>query len=130
MDNDKIRAAVELKKSGTCNCAQSVACAFCREAGVDYDTMWAATAAFGSGMGNMNGTCGAITGAGAVLGFAIRDRIKARAALKAVMDAFHARNAATVCRELKGIDSGVALRNCNDCVADAAEFLQQYFTEL
>ncbi|MDE7026037.1 MAG: C-GCAxxG-C-C family protein [Paramuribaculum sp.] len=126
---DKVLRAVELKKSGACNCAQSVACVFCEEAGVDIDTMRAVTSAFGTGMGTTYGTCGALVGAGVVLGLVERDRVRARAVMKEVMEQFEQRNGATVCRALKGLDSGKMLRSCNDCVADATEITCKYLSQ-
>lgn len=124
--SNTIQKAVELKKSGLCNCAQAVACAFCAEVGLDHDTMAAATSAFGGGMGTTHGTCGALIGAGVVVGLTERDRNRSRAAMKQIMEQFERRNGATICRCLKGIDTGKMLRACDDCVADAAEFTSQY----
>lgn len=129
MIKEKSLKARELKSSGAYNCAQSVACVFCQETGMSHDTMTDITAAFGTGMGNTKGTCGALVGAGVVLGLIEHDRIKSRGAMKRVMDAFEQRNGATICRELKGIGTGKPLRHCNDCVADAAEILATYLAE-
>lgn len=117
---ERISTAVELKRSGRCNCAQSVACAFADVTSLDEGTMAAVTSAFGTGMGNMEGTCGAIVGAGVILGLIKHDRVASRAALKRIMERFEAQNGAVQCRLLKGIDNGNVLRPCNDCVADAA----------
>lgn len=121
--NQLIDAAVENKKSGRCNCAQAVACAFAGAVDSDEQTLSRVTAAFGTGMGTMDGTCGALVGAGIILGIKVGDRIKARALMADIMRSFNSANGATVCRQLKGIDSGVALRHCNDCVRDAATLL-------
>ena len=51
------------------NCAQAVACAFADEVGVDMQTLFKACEGFGLGMGCMNGTCGAISGAVMLAGF-------------------------------------------------------------
>ena len=80
-------------------------------------------------MGTMKATCGALIGAGVVLGLVERDRVRSRAAIKRVMEQFEQRNGASICRQLKGIDTGTPLRACNDCVADAAEFTLQYLKE-
>lgn len=117
--------AAERKKSGQYNCAQAVACTYGDIVGLDEEFVKAVTASFGTGMGNMEGTCGALVGAGVVAGLVKRDRIEARAAMKRIMDRFKAQNGATVCRELKGIGTGCVLRDCNDCVADAARFLAE-----
>ena len=125
----RVTNAIERKIQG-CNCAQAVACSYCDVAGVSEETMMAATAAFGSGMGSMDGTCGALTGAAVVLGFKLKDNIAAKAAMKNVIDSFKARNGVTTCCQLKGIGSGKVVRSCNDCVADAAEFLENELNKL
>lgn len=115
--------AAENKRSGVYNCAQAVACAYHDVVGIDEEVLKTVTAAFGTGMGNMEGTCGALVGAGVILGMMKKDRVVARAAMKRLMDAFKAKNRSTVCRELKGIGTGCMLRDCNGCVADAADLL-------
>lgn len=122
--NSRIEEAVRKKRSGTYNCAQAVACTYCDIAGVDHDTMSAVTSAFGTGMGNMEGTCGALIGAGVVIGMVRRDRMTSRETMKEVISTFSQQNGASTCRELKGIDTGCPLRSCNDCVADAARLLE------
>jgi hypothetical protein len=46
-----------------------------------------------------------------------------------IMNRFQERNGATQCKLLMGIDTGTPLRDCNDCVADASEFLEDILTE-
>ena len=121
----RIDEARAKKTSGKYNCAQSVACTYCDLAGMNADQIAAVTAGFGTGMGNTKGTCGAIVGAGIILGLKTADRIKAMQAMRRVMDKFQQRNSSTTCCELKGLTGGCKLRDCNDCVADAAEFLEQ-----
>jgi hypothetical protein len=41
------------------------------------------------------------------------------------MNKFQERNGATQCKMLKGVGTGKVLRECDDCVADAAEFLEE-----
>lgn len=125
MMESRKEAAVARKRSGQYNCAQAVACTYCDLAGLDEETMRQAASAFGLGMGCMEGTCGALTGAGVVLGLVCKDRAQSMPAMKGVMARFRERNGATICKELKGIESGTVLRACNDCVADAAEFLEE-----
>ncbi len=117
--------AKERKACGRYNCAQAVASTYADVVGVDEETILAATSAFGTGMGNMQGTCGALVGAGAVLGLALKDRVEARRRMAGIMAKFQERNKATRCCDLKGIGTGRPLRACNDCVADAAEFLEE-----
>lgn len=53
--------AVEKFKKGY-NCCQAVACAYCEELGVKEEDMFRITEGFGSGMGGLKDTCGAVTG--------------------------------------------------------------------
>lgn len=122
---EKIEEARQRKLSGRWNCAQAVCCTFCAEVGADEDSMAEAAAAFGTGMGCLEGTCGALVGAGMILGIHHKgNRPEAMKAMRRVMTKFGARNGATLCKALKGVDTGRPLRACEDCVADAAEFLQ------
>ena len=63
---NRIEKAKENHKNGY-NCSQAVACAFCDEVGIDEKTMFALTEGFGLGLGDMQGTCGAISGAAIIL---------------------------------------------------------------
>ena len=125
MCKSKVNAAVALKATGRYNCAQAVACTYCDEAGCAHDRMYDTTNAFGVGMGNMEGTCGALVGAGVVLGLKLADRTASMKAMRRIMTRFAERNGTTVSHELKGVQSGCPRRACHDCVADAAEFLEE-----
>ena len=46
-----------------------------------------------------------------------------------MMTQFQQRNGATQCKQLKGVGTKVVLRECPDCVADAAEFLEELMDE-
>ena len=114
--------AVEKKHCGL-NCAQAVLCTYADMAGIDEETAIRLAAPFGAGMGNMEGTCGAITGAGLVLGLA--SKCPSTKQMRQIMNKFQERNGATQCKLLKGVGTGKVLRECSDCVADAAEFLEE-----
>ena len=120
----RVSEAVEKKTCGY-NCAQAVLCTYCDLVGLDEETARNLGAPFGIGMGNMEGTCGAITGAGMVLGLASDDRVKAIRGMKQIMNKFQLHNGTTQCKMLKGVGTGRVLRECSDCVADAAEFLEE-----
>ena len=115
--------AAERKK--TCNCAQAVIATYADLAGIDEEMAMSLGNAFGSGMGNMEGTCGALTGAAIVLGLVTRDKIASRKTMIKIMNGFQARNGATQCKLLKGMGTGRVLRSCEGCVADASELLEQ-----
>lgn len=125
----KISLARELKS--TYNCAQAVAVAYAPEVGLDPTLATKICGAFCAGFGNYEGTCGAIAGAGIIIGMATDgDRAKGRRAMTRIMERFAARNGSVKCRDLKGIDTGYLLRKCPDCVADAAEFLESELSEI
>ena len=44
------------------NCCQSVICAYCEELGVKEEDIFKMTEGFGSGMGGLKDTCGAVSG--------------------------------------------------------------------
>ena len=123
METRKFEAA-EKKRSGCCNCAQSVICTYCDKAGIDEQTALNIGNSFAAGMGNMEGTCGALIGAGVVLGFVNKDRVKSVRDMRQIISKFQERNGATQCKILKGTETGRVLRECPDCVADACEFLE------
>lgn len=115
--------AAERKK--TCNCAQAVIATYADIAGITQEQAMALGNAFGSGMGNMEGTCGALTGAAIIVGLATGDKLRSRKVMSSIMTKFQERNGATQCKLLKGIGTGKVLRSCEDCVADASELLEQ-----
>ena len=114
--------AAERKK--VCNCAQAVITTYADLAGISEEEAMNLGNAFGSGLGNMEGTCGALTGTAMVLGLVKRDKVQATLAMRKVMNEFQASNGATQCRLLKGVDTGKVLRSCEGCVADACELLE------
>lgn len=117
--------AGEKKRCGSHNCAQAILHTYADIAGIDENTAMNMANAFGAGMGNMEGTCGALVGAGMVLGMFTKDRVKSMKGMKQMMTKFQQRNGATQCKLLKGVGTKVVLRECPDCVADAAEFLEE-----
>lgn len=123
----RIEEAVGKKKLGL-NCAQAVACTYCDLVGIDEQTMQAITQPFGVGIGaTLEGTCGAVTGACMIIGLLNKDsgRRKSMTDAKQLLKNFQERNSTVTCKELKGIGTGAILRECNDCVRDAAEFLEK-----
>ncbi len=123
--------AAEKKRNGY-NCAQAVACTYCDLFGIEETEMAAMTQALGTGVGGtMEGTCGAITGACVLLGMANKEegRPKAMRDARTLMNRFMERNKTATCKVLKGIETGVVLRECEDCVRDAAEFVEQILSE-
>ena len=117
--------AAEKERCNSHNCAQAILHTYADVAGIDEEVAMDIANAFGAGMGNMEGTCGALVGAGMVLGMVRKDKAKSMKQMREIMTKFQERNGATQCKLLKGVGTKTVLRACPDCVADAAEFLEQ-----
>ena len=153
METRKLIAA-EKKRCNSHNCAQAVLHTYADVAGISEDEAMNIAGAFGGGMGNMEGTCGALVGAGLVLGLVSKDKaasereeskvcfdspereqarlkakVKSMKQMRQIMTKFQERNGATQCKLLKGVCTKVVLRECPLCVSDAAEFLEEQLEE-
>lgn len=126
-----VEQALALRSERKYNCAQAVACALAPYVGADSEAAYRMSEGFGSGMGEMSETCGAISGAIMVLSQASSAGTELSGATKAqtysltreLLHRFREQNGSTVCRELKGVgaDTGV-LRSCPGCIEDAIRF--------
>ena len=114
MKNLRCEKAVEKKHNGY-NCAQAVACSFCKEASMDEDTLKKITQGFGAGLGTMAGTCGAISGAAVVAGLINQDKAGTSQTVRSVMNQFKQQNGTVICKDLKGVETGKVIRSCDDC---------------
>lgn len=103
--------AAERKRCGSHNCTQAVLCTYHDFTGIDEGDIKNAGNAFAAGMGNMEGTCGALVGAGIVLGLATQDKTKSIKGMKQIMEKFRQRNGATQCKLLKGVGTGKYFAN-------------------
>lgn len=129
----RVKRTIELHEQGY-NCAQAVACAYCDLVGMDEKTALCATEAFGAGMGGMQGTCGAVSGAVFLAGMknadgvvgAPRSKGKTYQLSRNIVEKFHQKNGTIVCCELKEKDSetGKPRRSCDGCIMDAAEIAE------
>ena len=119
------------------NCAQSVACTYCDLVGADEETMFKMTEALGLGMGGMEGTCGAVTGACVLAGMKQStghlEKPDSKAASyklsKEIVKQFEEKNKSVVCRTLKGVDTGNVLLPCAECIRDAAKIAETVLFE-
>ena len=118
--------AVEKFHSG-CNCCQAVLCAFSDEDG--EEEMKKLGAAFGLGMGNMEGTCGALVAAEMLLGLKKYQGKPMLKQAKAVSELFRLLTGATVCKDIKGRDTGKVLSSCDDCVRNAVTICESKLYE-
>ena len=101
------------------NCCQAVLVAYADRLGKSEDDLLRLGSGFGSGMGTMEGTCGALVGAIMVSSLLSPDG-KARGNSRSIMSRFKELcGGATICRDLKGVDTGKVLCSCEDCVRNA-----------
>lgn len=111
------------------NCAQAVACTLAPAVGLDPETAFTLTEGFGAGMGGMTETCGAISGAVAIMGFVMSDGMEnpktkgqTYKLSREIAKRFGEKNTTTICGTLKGIGSDQGpLRSCPGCIDDAVE---------
>lgn len=122
---DRVEKAINMHNAGG-NCAQAVACAFSDVTGVGDDTMFRVMEGYGFGMGCMEGTCGAISGAVAVAGTLSskgspegKTKQATYKLSKQILQKFREQNGSSICGELKGMGTGKVLRSCQDCIEDA-----------
>ena len=115
--------AVQLKHNRH-NCCQAVLCAFADELDLPEDTLRQLGAGFGIGMGRMEATCGALVADQMLLGlkkFTGRPVIRDAGVLYSQFDQLCG---ATLCKDLKGRDTGVVVCDCDDCVRHAVEIAE------
>jgi hypothetical protein len=92
---------------------------------LDEDTLKKLGAAFCAGMGAMNATCGALCAAEMLLGLI---KYEGKPVLKdaaAIHAEFTSRCGASICRDLKGTDTGTMICSCDDCVRNAAAIVSE-----
>ncbi len=128
----KVEKAVSLHDKGY-NCAQAVVCAFADDLGLDEQTAYKMSEAFGLGVGQME-ICGAVSGACMLAGMknsgGLENIGKTKAETykinRAIADEFKQMNESVICRELKGVETGTVLRSCTGCIEDAVKIVEKY----
>lgn len=132
------------------NCAQSVAGAFAKEMGMEFEAVVSMSSSFGGGMGRLREVCGAVSGmflvAGAVYGYSNPKDVQAKKEhyerIQLLAAKFKEETGSIVCRELLGIEGKDAgpepskrtkeyykRRPCPEMVALAAGILEQYMAD-
>lgn len=114
------------------NCAQAVACTYCDLLGYKEEDVFCMTEGFGAGMGGMEATCGALSGAVLLAGLknsdgqvdAPKTKGKTYQLSREIVKQFEAQCGALVCKELKGIGTGTPVHSCEDCIKDAAAIVE------
>ena len=113
---ERAARAVELKAG--CNCAQAVVLSYADKLPLEEETLKKLAAGYGGGMGCMEGTCGALVGAVMVAGM-LTDRQGMGRYAREILLGFRERCGATICKDLKGVETGKVLCPCTECVRNA-----------
>ena len=123
------------------NCSQAILSTYCGEFGLDREAALRLACGLGAGMGRLQETCGAVSGAYLVIGLKYgqceRDdsaaKEKTYALVREFAKRFEAKNKTTNCRELLDVDliggdrqivTGRVKQLCPKMVQDAAEILE------
>ncbi|MDO4941586.1 MAG: C-GCAxxG-C-C family protein [Lachnospiraceae bacterium] len=120
------------------NCCQAVACVFCDEMGLTEEAVFKMAEGFGAGMADMQGVCGALSGAAMVIGSknstANLEKPNSKPAtmklMRELVAKFREKNGATLCKDLKGIETGKVLRSCPGCIEDAIRLTEETLEKL
>lgn len=130
---NRVEKAFNFHKKGY-NCCQAVLCTFCDEIGLDEETAFKLSEGLGFGVGDSYGTCGAVTGMALVLGMinssgnleSPDSKASSYKKVRELNEIFRQKNGSTICREIKGIDTGKVLRSCDGCIEDAVKIVEEY----
>ena len=112
------RAARAMELKARCNCAQAVVLSYADKLPLEEETLKKLAAGYGGGMGCMEGTCGALVGAVMVAGMLTDGQGTGRYA-REILLGFRERCGATICKDLKGVETGKVLCPCTECVRNA-----------
>lgn len=114
---ERAKYARGLKASGKYNCAQAVVAALYDLTDKSLDELLQITSGFAVGMGTMEATCGALIGANIILGLIIKNGTVKYS--KQLHNRFKELSKDTICKVIKGIDTGVILTECDMCCYNA-----------
>ncbi|MFA7672152.1 MAG: C-GCAxxG-C-C family protein [Sphaerochaetaceae bacterium] len=120
-----VSRALMLSNSGY-NCCQATLCCFKELLETEEIELYKLGEAFGRGMGNYEGICGAISGTLLALSslfsngnhYETSKENTYRIATN-LIETFREKNGSTVCKELLGIETNKVLRSCIGCIEDA-----------
>lgn len=116
------------------NCCQAVICAYCEELGMKEEDAFRLTEGFGSGMGGLKDTCGAVTGMFMTIGLKnsagkmaepFATKMDTYQKLLEAAEKFKEKNGSLYCRDLKTEDGPQPLPCCMKCVEDAAQIIDE-----
>ena len=130
---DRKELAIQYHDKGF-NCCQSVVLAFSDKTGIDPVTLSKIGEGFGAGMGGMNGTCGALSGVIMLAGILQADgdmehpvsKRNTYKSVKVLHKEFGERCGSTICRDIKGLDTGKMLCSCPDAIRLGVSLAEEY----
>ena len=115
------------------NCSQAVVCTYSDLLGVEEKTAFRMSEGFGAGMGAMESTCGALSGALMLAGLKSSDgdleapktKGKTYQLSKGITKRFVETCGSAVCKEIKGLETGKPRYGCRDCVRAASAVAEE-----
>ena len=120
--------AIYYKHNGK-NCAQAVMLALKDKTTLSEEEIIKLTSGLGHGFGCLEATCGALIGANLVLGLNSTDTLSAMKGARDLLQEFNKRSGATICKDLKGVETGVMLCSCDDCIRNAIDIVLEKIGE-
>ena len=121
---DRYVKAVEYKRSGY-NCTEAVLKAYSDLIDLTDEQIKAISSGFCIGMGCFESTCGALIGANIILGLLNKTGKRTNSFSSEMLKGFEAASGATICKDLKGIETGKVICSCDDCVKNACIVLDR-----
>lgn len=121
------------------NCCQAVICTYCEELGMKEDEIFRLTEAFGSGMGGLKDTCGAVSGMFMALSLANSKstfadpkatKEETYALIQEAAEKFKEKHNSLYCRDLLVVSEPSPRPCCIQCVRDASAILDEMFKKL
>ena len=125
---DRKENAVALKHNGK-NCSQAVLLSYKDILNLSEEDLKKLGSGFGVGMGCMEATCGALVAANMILGMLNDGSMLTMKKSKILLERFKELSKDTICKNLKGIETGVVLTSCDDCVRNAVIALDELIKE-
>ena len=123
--------ALNHRKEGR-NCAQAVLLAYSEEAKRDPILLAMLSEGLGTGMANMQGSCGALVAAAILNGLlnseypSLSSKALVASNSRLLVNKFMEKNGAIKCEELKGVKTGNPLASCEQCITVACELIDEY----
>ena len=132
----RVQKAAELHQKG-CNCAQAVLCAYADLFDLNEKEAYKIAEGFGTGMGGMGETCGAVTAAFMLIGLKNSSgltgdkstRPETYKQIRELAEAFKAEAGSITCRELKGT-TGLPAYPCSKCIETAARLFENHLKSI